>query len=48
MNCARCHHSDMAHSGDGDSLMRRGACSIPGCRCDAFVDAILRIDEDLV
>ncbi len=47
MNCARCFHTHEAHAGDGNSLMRKGACRIPGCTCNAFIDRIHRIDEEL-
>ena len=50
MNCVACAHSDLAHAGaeDGESLMRLGACRIPGCPCGKFREAIHRIDEELL
>ena len=38
-------HSESTQS---DSLMRFGACKIPGCTCKQYVDGITKIDEDLL
>lgn len=50
MHCDRCHHADMAHASSetSASLMRLGACAIPGCTCPEYREAIRRIDEELV
>ena len=40
----------MAHapSDASASLMRLGACAIPGCTCPEYREGIRRIDEELV
>lgn len=50
MHCQRCHHTDEAHkySENNSSLMRVGPCQIPDCICKQYVDAIKKIDEDLL
>lgn len=50
LHCDRCHHADMAHapSETSASLMKLGACAIPGCTCPEYREAIRRIDEELV
>lgn len=50
MNCGRCHHTDEAHKKveESASIMRLGACQIPNCPCNQYVDSIRRIDEDML
>lgn len=50
MHCARCHHAGEAHAASkaSSSLMKLGACGIPGCPCPEYREGIRRIDEELV
>lgn len=50
LQCRRCHHADRAHvpQDDSGSLLKFGPCQIPGCTCGEYLDAISRIDEDLL
>ncbi|MGQ0795909.1 MAG: hypothetical protein ACT4N5_06990 [Nitrosopumilaceae archaeon] len=50
MNCRRCHHIDSAHEilKDGPSIIQAGKCLIPNCNCKQYLDAIEKIDEELL
>ena len=53
MNCAKCHHTHLAHelktsSDTMKSLMLVGKCLIIGCHCQQYVDKIEIIDEELL
>ncbi len=49
MNCIKCHHTDESHeSTENNSLLNRGKCMIPSCRCQQYSDTIKKIDEDLL
>jgi len=50
MNCTRCHHTDEAHvtTAESDSILKRGKCMIPSCTCKQYLDAIEKIDEELL
>ena len=48
MNCRRCHHTDEIHKSttSTESILRRGACQIPDCTCNQFLDAFEEIDDE--
>lgn len=50
MNCNRCHHTDQAHirSNESTSILKLGKCQIPHCNCTQYLDAMKKIDEDLL
>ncbi|HSG74473.1 MAG TPA: hypothetical protein VLA01_04690 [Nitrosopumilaceae archaeon] len=50
MNCKRCHHTDQAHtySNESTSILKLGKCQIPHCTCIQYLDAMAKIDEDLL
>ena len=50
MHCKKCHHTDEAHkpSERSSSLLKLGACQIPDCSCNQYVDEISQIDEELM
>ena len=48
MICRRCHHTDEIHKSTTslESMLRRGACQIPDCTCNQFLDAFEEIDDE--
>ena len=50
MQCKRCHHTDEVHkdSEDSMSIMKLGQCQIPDCTCSQYLDAIEKLDEELL
>ena len=50
VNCKKCHHADEAHTNSNESvsILKLGKCQIPQCTCGQYVDAMTKIDEDLL
>jgi len=50
VNCRRCHHTDQVHtdSNESVSILNLGRCQIPHCTCVQYLDAMKKIDEELL